>query len=60
VFRQARLIPAVEYLQANRVRTLVMEAMARVMDEIDVFVAEGEEGEARRFPRGAGGSANKE
>ncbi len=39
VFRQARLIPAVEYLQANRVRTLLMEAMARVMDEIDVFVA---------------------
>ena len=27
VFRQARLIPAVEYIQANRLRTLLMRAM---------------------------------
>ncbi len=38
-FRTARLIPAVEYIQANRIRTLVMEAMARLMDEVDVYVA---------------------
>jgi Asp-tRNA(Asn)/Glu-tRNA(Gln) amidotransferase A subunit family amidase len=38
-FRQARMIPAVEYIQANRVRTLVMRALAEVMNEIDVFVA---------------------
>ena len=37
-FRTARTIPAVEYIQANRVRTLVMREMARVMDDIDVYV----------------------
>jgi Asp-tRNA(Asn)/Glu-tRNA(Gln) amidotransferase A subunit family amidase len=37
-FRKARTIPAVEYIQANRVRTLVMRAMARVMADIDVYV----------------------
>lgn len=38
VFRQARMIPAVEYIQANRVRTRVMQAMAGVMADIDVYV----------------------
>ena len=37
-FRQARFIPAVEYLQANRVRTLVMEQMAETMKQVDVFI----------------------
>jgi len=39
VFRQARLIPAVEYIQANRVRTLMMQDMAALMTDIDVYVA---------------------
>jgi Asp-tRNA(Asn)/Glu-tRNA(Gln) amidotransferase A subunit family amidase len=39
VFRQARLIPAVEYVQASRVRTLLMRAMADLMSDIDVYVA---------------------
>ena len=38
-FRQARMIPAVEYINANRVRTLVMRAMHEIMREVDVFVA---------------------
>ncbi len=38
VFRQARLIPAVEYIQANRVRTLMMRQMAALLDEVDVYV----------------------
>lgn len=38
-FRQARFIPAVEYIQANRVRTLLMQAMAERMKEVDVYVA---------------------
>jgi Asp-tRNA(Asn)/Glu-tRNA(Gln) amidotransferase A subunit family amidase len=33
-----RLLPAMEYLNANRVRTLLMQNMARVMEEIDVYV----------------------
>ena len=38
-FRTARLIPAVEYIQANRARTLVMREMERVLKGIDVYVA---------------------
>jgi len=37
-FRTARFIPAVEYIQAARARTLVMEAMAKVFDGVDVIV----------------------
>ena len=37
-FRQARFIPAVEYIQANRVRTMVMGEMDAAMEGIDVFV----------------------
>ncbi len=39
IFRQARLIPAVEYIQANRVRALLMAEMARRLRDIDVYVA---------------------
>ncbi len=39
VFRQARFIPAVEYIQANRIRTLLMQEMAKRMAEIDVYIA---------------------
>ncbi len=38
-FRQSRFIPAVEYLQANRVRTRLIEEMNGVMAKIDVFIA---------------------
>jgi Asp-tRNA(Asn)/Glu-tRNA(Gln) amidotransferase A subunit family amidase len=37
-FRRSRLVPAVEYIQANRVRTMLMGAMAATMDGIDVFI----------------------
>ncbi len=37
-FRSARLIPAVEYLRAQRMRTQLMLAMERVMREVDVLV----------------------
>lgn len=39
VFRRGQLIPAVEYIRANRIRTLVLEEMERVMADVDVFVA---------------------
>jgi Asp-tRNA(Asn)/Glu-tRNA(Gln) amidotransferase A subunit family amidase len=39
VFRQSRLIPAVEYIQANRIRALLMRSMERLMGGIDVYVA---------------------
>jgi Asp-tRNA(Asn)/Glu-tRNA(Gln) amidotransferase A subunit family amidase len=38
-FRTARLTPAVEYVQANRARTLAIEAMAQVFAPFDVIVA---------------------
>ena len=39
VFRQGRTIPAVEYLQANRVRTLLQREMAKRMATVDAYVA---------------------
>lgn len=38
-FRRARFIPAVEYIQANRLRTLLMQEMAKLMQDIDVYLA---------------------
>lgn len=38
VFRQSRLIPAVEYLRAQRVRRGVIEQVERVFTDIDVLV----------------------
>jgi Asp-tRNA(Asn)/Glu-tRNA(Gln) amidotransferase A subunit family amidase len=38
-FRSARFVPAVEYIQAARARKLVMEAMAKVFEGVDVIVA---------------------
>jgi Asp-tRNA(Asn)/Glu-tRNA(Gln) amidotransferase A subunit family amidase len=37
-FRTSRFIPAVEYIQANRIRTLLMQKMAELMRTVDVFV----------------------
>ena len=42
VFRMARTIPAVEYIQANRVRTLLMQEMAQKMKNLDVYIAPSE------------------
>ncbi len=38
-FRTARLIPAVEYIQAARARRMAMDAVAKVFDDFDVIVA---------------------
>ena len=38
VFRQGQLIPAVEYIRASRIRTLLRHAMERVFETVDVFV----------------------
>jgi Asp-tRNA(Asn)/Glu-tRNA(Gln) amidotransferase A subunit family amidase len=44
VFRQGQLIPAVEYLRANRIRTLVMRRMEELFADVDVFLAPAWEG----------------
>lgn len=38
VFRQGELIPAVEYLRAQRLRTIVMWEMENLMEAVDVYV----------------------
>ena len=37
-FRQAQFTPAVEYLRANRIRTLVMREMEELMSQVDLYV----------------------
>ncbi len=37
-FRTARFIPAVEYIQANRIRTLLMQKFDDFMQPVDLFV----------------------
>ena len=39
VFRQSRFIPAVEYINANRIRFLMIQRVAKMMNEIDLYVA---------------------
>jgi Asp-tRNA(Asn)/Glu-tRNA(Gln) amidotransferase A subunit family amidase len=38
-FRTARMVPAVEYLRASRLRTLLLEQMAQAFGDFDVVVA---------------------
>lgn len=39
VFRAARFIPAVEYINASRIRYLLIQDMAKLMDSVDVIIA---------------------
>ena len=39
IFRQARFIPAVEYIQANRLRYLLIQEMHELMQQFDVVVS---------------------
>jgi Asp-tRNA(Asn)/Glu-tRNA(Gln) amidotransferase A subunit family amidase len=39
VFRSSRFIPAVEYIQANRARYQLIQEMAKLMENIDVYVS---------------------
>ncbi len=45
-FRTARLIPAVDFIEANRVRTMVMHAMDAALDSIDLFITPSRFGSA--------------
>jgi len=38
VFRHSQFIPAVEYIRANRIRSLVLREMEALMDTVDVIV----------------------
>jgi len=39
VFRASRFIPAVEYIQANRLRSLLIQEMHQLMQNVDVYIA---------------------
>ncbi len=43
-FRAAQLIPAVEYIQANRARLRLMQLMTKVFEDVDVYVTPSFEG----------------
>jgi len=45
LFRSSRLIPAVEYIQANRLRTVLIGRMAELMADIDLYVSPTFEGD---------------
>jgi Asp-tRNA(Asn)/Glu-tRNA(Gln) amidotransferase A subunit family amidase len=44
-FRASRFIPAVEYIQANRLRTLLIQQMTELMAEIDIYISPSFEGD---------------
>ena len=39
VFRASRFIPAVEYIQANRIRYQLIQQMHKKMEKIDLYIA---------------------
>jgi len=44
-FRTARFIPAVEYIQANRIRYLIIQEMTKIFDKVDLYLAPSLEGD---------------
>ena len=44
-FRTARFIPAVEYIQANRLRSILIAKMDEIMSEVDLYIAPTFEGD---------------
>jgi Asp-tRNA(Asn)/Glu-tRNA(Gln) amidotransferase A subunit family amidase len=45
VLRTARFIPAAEYIQANRIRTLLQRDMAEIFSDVDAYLAPSERGD---------------
>jgi Asp-tRNA(Asn)/Glu-tRNA(Gln) amidotransferase A subunit family amidase len=45
VLRTTRFIPAAEYIQANRIRTLLGQDMAQIMTNVDVYLAPAQRGD---------------
>lgn len=53
-YRVSRFVPAVEYLQSQRLRSQMMQALARATEGVDVYLAPSANGN----PRTADGSSN--
>ncbi|MBN2009778.1 amidase [candidate division KSB1 bacterium] len=45
VFRAHRFVPAVEYINANRIRFLLIQQMARLMESVDLCIAPSWQGD---------------
>ncbi|MEG8946200.1 amidase [Rosettibacter firmus] len=39
VFRASRFIPAVEYINANRIRFMLIQEMKKIFDKVDIYIA---------------------
>lgn len=44
-FRSSRFIPAVEYINANRARFLLIQEMQKLMERVDIYIAPSQEGD---------------
>lgn len=45
VFRASRFIPAVEYINANRIRFMLIQEMQKLMEKVDLYIAPSREGD---------------
>lgn len=44
IFRASRFIPAVEYINANRIRYILIQKMQKLMEKVDLYIAPSWEG----------------
>lgn len=44
IFRASRFIPAVEYINANRIRYTLIQEMQKLMEKVDIYIAPSWEG----------------
>jgi Asp-tRNA(Asn)/Glu-tRNA(Gln) amidotransferase A subunit family amidase len=44
-FRSSRFISAVEYINANRIRFLLIQEMQKLMEQVDIYIAPSDEGD---------------
>ena len=44
IFRASRFIPAVEYINANRIRYMLIQGMQKLMEKVDLYIAPSWEG----------------
>jgi Asp-tRNA(Asn)/Glu-tRNA(Gln) amidotransferase A subunit family amidase len=53
-FRRARFVPAVEYIQANRIRYLLIQAMAQLFKDYDVIMTPSFDGDCNQLTNQTG------
>ena len=49
ILRRARFVPAVEYIQANRIRYLLIQELAKIFSDVDLFVAPNFDGDSNQM-----------